>query len=154
MSTRSNIGIVNADGTVLTIYCHNDGYPSGVGQTLLDHYVDEAKVRELLALGDISILGEVIGEKHDFDWTSSFSMGSFGMEFDAMRKDPRYKMCLAYGRDRGEKGAKARKHKTMTAACAWCDNDYAYIFTPSRGVWSFRAKAGPFKQLTPEDCKE
>ena len=33
MSTRSNIGIINADGSVTAIYCHNDGYPSGVGKT-------------------------------------------------------------------------------------------------------------------------
>jgi len=27
MATRSNIGIVNEDGSVTGIYCHWDGYP-------------------------------------------------------------------------------------------------------------------------------
>jgi len=35
MSTRSNIGIVNGDGSVKAIYCHFDGYPAYVGRILL-----------------------------------------------------------------------------------------------------------------------
>lgn len=147
MSTRSNIGIINADGSVTTVYCHSDGYPSGVGKTLREHYNTEEKVRELLSLGDLSVLGEVIGEKHNFDW-----MTEYRLNFDAVRKDPRYKMCRAYGRDRGEKGTKARKHKTVKEACSSFDNDYAYLFDPTENRWSFREYEGPFHPLTTEAC--
>ena len=36
MATRSLIAVQNADGTFLSIYCHWDGYPSGVGKDLLN----------------------------------------------------------------------------------------------------------------------
>jgi hypothetical protein len=57
MSTRSRIGILNDDRSVTSIYCHFDGYPSGVGAILVAHYHDTVKVRELISLGDISSLG-------------------------------------------------------------------------------------------------
>lgn len=57
MSTRCRIGIKNEDGTIRSIYCHFDGYPDGVGQTLLDSYKDAEKINKLLDLGDISCLG-------------------------------------------------------------------------------------------------
>lgn len=56
MSTRSAIGITNEDGTVFGIYCHWDGYLEGVGKTLFENYNSGIKVRDLMALGDISSL--------------------------------------------------------------------------------------------------
>lgn len=148
MSTRSNIGIINADGSVTSIYTHSDGYPSGVGKTLREHYNTEDAVRTLLSLGDLSVLGEVIGEKHDFDWG-----GEYGFDWDKRRSDPRYKMCLAYGRDRGEKGTRARKYKTVKEACEALDNDYTYLFIVAENRWSFRKGNGPFQPLDAEACK-
>ena len=58
MATRSAIIRKTLTGTYEGIYCHFDGYTSGVGQILLDHYRDPAKVQKLVALGDISILAE------------------------------------------------------------------------------------------------
>ena len=57
MSTRSRIAIENQDGTVQSIYCHFDGYISGVGKTLFNHY-DREKLEKLIELGDISSLDE------------------------------------------------------------------------------------------------
>ena len=85
MATRSRIGIKNEDGTIRYIYCHWDGYPSYVGKILEEHYDTPEKINELLDLGSLSILGEVIGEKTDFDY--------FNDDSD---------QCLAYHRDRGE----------------------------------------------------
>jgi len=148
MSTRSNIGIINTNGSVIAIYIHSDGYPSGVGKTLLDNYNTADKVRELLKLGDLSVLGTVIGEKHDFDWG-----GEYGFDWDNRRSDPRYKMCLAYGRDRGEKGTGARKYKTVKEACEALDNAYTYLFNPADNRWSFREGDGPFEPLDAEAYK-
>ena len=67
MATRSMIGIENSDGTIEAIYCHCDGAPEDKGPVLTAFYDSEKKVRELIALGDLSILGEEIGEQHDFD---------------------------------------------------------------------------------------
>ena len=135
MSTRSNIGIINADGSVTSIYVHFDGCPSHNGRILLNHWNTEDKVRDLLKLGDLSILGEVIGEKHNFD----------AHDFDS-------KWCRAYGRDRGEKGTKARKYVTVNGACEALDNDYTYLFIVAENRWSFRKGNGPFQPLTSAAC--
>ena len=72
MSTRSVIAKVTTDGTVQAVYCHGDGYPSGVGMLLMEHYQDADKVSQLIALGCLSSLGPEIGEKHDFrDWSQN-----------------------------------------------------------------------------------
>jgi hypothetical protein len=56
MSTRSRIAIENQDGSVKSIYCHFDGYLSGVGRLLKEYYTTQAKVEALIELGDISSL--------------------------------------------------------------------------------------------------
>jgi hypothetical protein len=55
MATRSRIAIENENGSVKSIYCHFDGYLSGVGKTLFNHY-DKEKLEKLIELGDISSL--------------------------------------------------------------------------------------------------
>lgn len=89
MATRSAIGVVLATGQIQAIYCHWDGYPQGVGRTLVKHYTDPVKIDQLMMLGDLSVLGSEIGEKHLFD--QRFDDG-----------DPRTGWCRAYGRDRDE----------------------------------------------------
>jgi hypothetical protein len=61
MSTRSYITIKLDNGKYKGIYCHSDGYPDGVGQCLFNNYQEQEKVEELIALGDISYIGENIG---------------------------------------------------------------------------------------------
>jgi hypothetical protein len=56
MATRSRIAIENQDGTVTSIYCHFDGYLSGVGKLLKEYYTTQTKVEALIELGDISAL--------------------------------------------------------------------------------------------------
>ena len=60
MSTNSNIGFVQADGTVLAVYCHWDGHPSSVGSLLLENYTTARSVELLLAFGDISSLAATV----------------------------------------------------------------------------------------------
>jgi hypothetical protein len=58
MATRSRIAIENQDRTVTSIYCHFDGYISGNGEILQTLYTNRKKVEKLIALGDISVLGD------------------------------------------------------------------------------------------------
>ena len=62
MSTRSMIGMVEADNSVSAIYCHWDGYLSHNGSILDQHYDSDVKVAELLAMGDLSTLGVTFQE--------------------------------------------------------------------------------------------
>lgn len=57
MSTRCRIGIMK-DGMIESIYCHNDGYPSGVGLILFKYYKDKSTIERLMDLGDLSAIGE------------------------------------------------------------------------------------------------
>lgn len=124
MGTRSRIAAKNADGTFTSIYCHWDGYPAGVGGTLAEHYKDEAKVRALLALGNISSLGEEIGERHDFDDRSHRNW------------------TTAYGRDRGEddqQGEVCNGIGALNELTQDSDGEYLYVF--DGGKW-FVAEGG------------
>lgn len=56
MATRSLISIKNEDGTYDGVYCHFDGYPTGVGSKLSRFYKTEEKIRELIDRGDMSCL--------------------------------------------------------------------------------------------------
>lgn len=56
MSTRSYIGIENNDGSVDFVYCHWDGYPTGVGADVID--LDRRRTRKLVNGGDMSKVGE------------------------------------------------------------------------------------------------
>lgn len=52
MSTRSRVGILYQDGSVRSIYVHYDGYPSGVGQYLIDGWTDLDNIEALMEGGD------------------------------------------------------------------------------------------------------
>jgi hypothetical protein len=62
MSTRSRIAIEKQDGTVDSIYCHFDGYLSNNGEKLQNHYSTKEQLEQLIALGDISSLGNDVKE--------------------------------------------------------------------------------------------
>jgi hypothetical protein len=56
MGTRSRIGIQLPDYSVVSVYCHWDGYPEGNGVTLVEHYQNREDVQELIDGGGISSL--------------------------------------------------------------------------------------------------
>jgi len=56
MGTRSRIGIELANHTVVSVYCHWDGYPTGNGKILVEHYQDREKVMDLIDGGSMSSL--------------------------------------------------------------------------------------------------
>jgi hypothetical protein len=102
MATRSLIGMNLGNGIVKTIYCHWDGYPEGVGVTLVKHYNTPSKVNELLELGDVSSLFENLEDTQ------------------------------AYHRDRGESldmvGARDVSEGELMEVASDYDADYVYVF--------------------------
>lgn len=114
MATRSMIGKLNEDKkTVTAIYCHWDGYLEHNGQLLTDNYTNANKVDQLMELGDLSVLGQYIGEKHDFD---NRILG----------------YCSAYGRDREERNTAARTYSLSEYDMPNMGDkrgvDYVYLF--------------------------
>ena len=118
MSTRSNIALVKKGGAVEAIYCHNDGYPEGVGETLPQCYVTEEAIAELIALGDMS----------------------------ALRETP--ETCRFYLRDVGEENTeentRAARYASLVECVAAQDSDgfikWLYVFADDR--WWARAPQG------------
>lgn len=126
MATRSTIAIENEDGSVTSIYCHFDGYFTGVGLTLDEHYRDREKVQSLIALGDLSSLGEHInpppGTHHT--WES-----------------PQRNVTVSYHRDRGED-----KKEPMFYGNSYeffkSGERYRYLFTKG-GKWVTKFREDP-----------
>jgi len=65
MATRSRIGIQLADDSVLSVYCHWDGYPEWNGKKLKEHFNTREKVTELIDGGDICALYTNVGWKKE-----------------------------------------------------------------------------------------
>jgi len=131
MGTRSTIGVVDENGFVKAIYCHWDGYPEHNGRILRDYYNTPSKILKLIALGDLSSLGPEIGRKHAF---SEFELPEVERGvYRALTED----WCTAYGRDRGEKGTKAKKYKGIFEFIG--DDrgqDFTYVYV--NGKWECR----------------
>ena len=62
MATRSTISYLDSPNRVRTIYVHWDGYISGVGAILVNHYRDPALIEQLIRKGDISSLRPTVDE--------------------------------------------------------------------------------------------
>ena len=114
MGTSSTISIQNDNGSVTGIYCHWDGYLENNGRILVESFNTEEKIRELLALGNLSCLTSEIGEKHDFN-----------------KSNPAW--CVAYGRDRGDKDQGAKTVGTIGLYLQRHGQEYNYYF--SKGKW-------------------
>lgn len=144
MGTRSTIAMREGNGYI-GIGCHWDGYPSNNGKILLEHYTDVAKVRALIALGDISSLKPEVapkeGEPHSFD-------------------NPAGNVTIAYMRDRKETGCEARECATVGEIADRCDwPEYVYVF--ENGAWTYSPWRGSSKgvayvgkPLPLEECTE
>lgn len=61
MSTRSIIALRNED-SIVSVYCHHDGYVEHNGRILHDHYTKREQVADLMLRGDMSCLGETVAE--------------------------------------------------------------------------------------------
>jgi len=132
MATRSRIAIettgVAGTKVIKSIYCHFDGYASGVGKTLMDNYQDREKVEALISLGDISFLEEEITPTgpHSFDY-------------------PQKGVTVAYHRDRGEKLKSPRINSSVREFFLSDIEEYGYLFT-EEGEWLFKSTHAPRRQ--------
>lgn len=114
MGTRSTI-TVKTGNTYTGIYCHWDGYPSGVGAKLFNHYNTQARAEALVALGSLSRLRENATKPagHSFN-------------------NPVEGYTVAYTRDRGDEMLQTTG-KTWAAVKHEFDSAYDYLF--EGGVW-------------------
>lgn len=162
MATRGTISIVTErtkDGSGRTIYTHWDSYPSNNGRILLEHYKDAKKVKELIDLGDISVLAENVSpgkegirrkmnEKYEYDLIPTKEPHSFDKPHDGV--------VIAYMRDRKEKDLKAHPFQGKTPNKKFSE-EYDYLFVESESKWYVRDnhKSRPkFVELTEKVCEK
>lgn len=129
MSTRSLIAVRQQDKTIKAVYCHFDGYPSCVGSILFNHYNSEEKANELVALGNLSSLGEKPAPEKEFDKPSR-SWWKSGEPVRHSYETPQDGVTVAYHRDRGEK-LHVNHFQTKTDMRKWFNDswcDYLYLF--------------------------
>lgn len=132
MGTRSRIGIENEDGTVSSIYCHWNGYPSNNGKILVEHYTDREKVKELIALGDISSLRRNVSPVEPIPDVIGVRILK---EFKVLPKSvhsfdtPQDGVTIAYHRDRGGDLNEARVDGSIEDYAKSDYEEYGYVFT-------------------------
>jgi len=62
MSTNSVVGYLRSDGSIVSSYVHYDGYETGVGMTLLEHYNSDERALAVSVGGYYSSLSENLKE--------------------------------------------------------------------------------------------
>jgi len=129
MSTNSRISIIKKNEKISSIYCNWEGFPQHQGAMLLEHYNSEEKAKEIIALGDLSILNAQLypSEKHSF-------------------ADPQGGVTIAYHRDRKEK-LRIAKHRTLAEyekSYLFDKVNYNYLWS---GKWLVFDKYGKKKWL-------
>jgi hypothetical protein len=129
MGTRSAIGYKTPQGKIRAKYSHYDGYPAGVGRTLLNHYTQTRKIAQMVELGDQSFLAEEIfptpGSKHSF-------------------ATPEEGVTVFYGRDRGESNTEAVEFDTVQEFVEYYTDsgcEYFYLIQTG-GEWIYHDRYG------------
>ena len=88
MATRSRIGIQLADESILSVYCHWDGYPEFNGAKLVEHFNSYDAAAELIDGGDISALWTNAGWNNEIlPTTGALYYTSRGEEYAYIFKD-------------------------------------------------------------------
>jgi hypothetical protein len=143
MATQAHIGIKNSDGSVEAVYCNSDGYPEFTGKILKEYYTAEEKVRELIALGDMSILGSRI---EPIKLTAE-QVKELGVVDPATHsfENPQRGVCIFYHRDRGEKWTRCKPQRFPSEQVARYEvgSKYLYIFAPDgngSGTWETKLR--------------
>ena len=114
MSTRSRIGILLPDDSILSVYHHWDGYPEWLGVTLVEHYNTYEKASELIDGGNMS---SCYSDNEYDDETQEF-----------VKRDPRPEY---YGGDE-EAPILSKNFDEFTRIDCW--QEYSYVFVKDRWV--------------------
>ena len=112
MGTRSRIGIQLKDNSVLSVYCHWDGYPSFNGRVLREFYDTKEKVDQLINGGNISSLHTNVG------WNNE-TLPETG---------PQYYTSRGESIDDNEPELNKNQSEYLKTADN-CGEEYAYLFT-------------------------
>lgn len=122
MSTNARIAVLYPDGSINSVYLHNDGYPEWVAPMLLKHYNDQTLADWLISLGDMSSLREKIMPNRELIHHFSNSQPD---------------VCVFYCRDRGEAWAETKgiKFTSKRELLDTAIEPYLYLYDCKQKCW-------------------
>ena len=128
MSANAIIGKLQADGTVRSVYLHQDGYFSHAGRILRTFYRTEKRIDALLALGNLSGLGP---SPYGKDASTSQALDKLH--------------CWAYIRDYGRKEKEEKAEIFPNKELFFAGGEIAYLY--DNGRW-YHACGGRVTDIT------
>ena len=133
MATRSTIAVQLADGNIVQVYCHWDGYLSHNGKILLEHYNSQELAELVTRGGDLSTLAPTFAPtaSHSFD-------------------HPQEGVCLLYGRDRSEPPESALYSDCEDYTYNRTQEEFDYIYI--NGQWLVFENGRSIKFVPVEDA--
>ena len=137
MGTRSRIGIQLKDNSVLSVYCHWDGYPSFNGRVLREFYNTKEKVTQLINGGNISSLHTNVG------WNNE-TLPETG---------PQYYTSRGESIDDNAPELSKNKNEYMKLGGEYGDEEYAYLFT-SAGWTCYNTRSWDDNYMKEEEIPE
>lgn len=147
MATRSTIALLRDNGEVVKVYCHWDGYLDNNGRLLVENYNTPEKIEALLAGGDISSLGRVVGEKHPFDTYDKSKLTAEDLALAERAEAESW--TLYYGRDRGETGTEPKVYADLglyERNAQFEEYNYCFIY----GTWYYTSYDGKVRSVAEE----
>jgi hypothetical protein len=145
MGTRSRIGYELPDHSVVSVYCHWDGYPEWTGKQLVEYYQNRDDVKELIDGGSMSSLrtthlwvtaavrdenGEIVKDEND-NWIYSPT------------RDPQ----PLYHTERGEELNVDHTSFDEFVSGKMCGEDYAYLFDLNGNWKAYKIGWGPVERV-------
>ena len=136
MGTRSRIGIQLKDDSILSVYCHYDGYPSFNGRVLREFYNTKEKVSQLINGGNMSCTWTNAG------WNNE-TLPEIGPLYYTMR-----------GESIEDNAPELNKNKSEYLKTADdCGEEYAYLFT-SAGWTCYNTRSWDDNYMKEEEIPE
>ena len=136
MGTRSRIGIELSDSSILSVYCHYDGYPSFNGKVLREFYNTKEKVSQLINGGNMSCTWTNAG------WNNE-TLPECGPLYYTMR-----------GESIEDNAPELNKNKSEYLKTADdCGEEYAYLFT-SAGWTCYNTRSWDDNYMKEEEIPE
>ena len=108
MATRSRIGLQLADGAILSVYHHWDGYPHWLGVTLEKYFNNRSLISELIDGGDMSSC------RSDSGWEDEIIPTERPLYYSERGEDCPPKL--------------ANNINELFDQCDYCDAEYVYVY--------------------------
>ena len=146
MGTRSRIGYELPDHSVVSVYCHWDGYPEFTGKHLVQHYQNRDDVMELIDGGSMSSLrtrstwnnGPTLKDEN-----GEYVFDSEGFMMSENDRDPQ----PLYHTERGEELSIDHTSFDEFASGKLCGEEYAYLFDLNGNWKAYKIGWGPVERV-------